>query len=540
MKRDKPYIPLQYRQKADEPAVNRIRSAQSFPIQWSTPWRHGIFKTVLVLLVVAFAAHEAYAVVRHDLSAVYPSNGPLMTDAAGYRNNGSGGLNNVGGNGNFWTFAPNSQTNARNLNFNSGNVNPLNNNNRSNGFSVRPSRALGEVAGFFNEMRYTYHDIHAIVTMAYLKARENERSTDSQLEFEMDLEGNIRLLSLELFRRQWYPQPLDWFVNLEPTVREVFAPKFRDRVVSHVLFMMISPIFERYFVYDSFSCRLEKGTLVGIERLEHHIRSVTDNFRYEAWSLNYDISAFFMSIDRSRLHETIFAYLGKHQKRHPDAIDYDFARFLVTTLVLRDPLEGCVYHGNPGLIKLIQPGKSLRDQKPGVGIPIGDVNNQLCSNIYLTPLDWFIKRELRIRNSVRYVDDGKMLHRSYDYLCECRDRASEFLAREYSLKFHPNKTTITNLADTTYFLGAAIKPYRRYARNDTVARFKRYIVEADAAIASGRLHPADALTHLNSRLGYLSHFNERKMIGKALAGAQHVTGLFDIAKDYTKVTIKKT
>lgn len=61
--------------------------------------------------------------------------------ASGYRNRTSGGLNNVGGNGYYWSSASNSRANAYNLNFNSGNVNPLNNNNRANGFSVRPVRA---------------------------------------------------------------------------------------------------------------------------------------------------------------------------------------------------------------------------------------------------------------------------------------------------------------------------------------------------------------------------------------------------------------
>lgn len=64
--------------------------------------------------------------------------------AAGNRNNGSGGLNNVGSNGNYWLSAANSQTNARNLNFNSGNVNPQNNNNRANGFSVCPVAVVPE------------------------------------------------------------------------------------------------------------------------------------------------------------------------------------------------------------------------------------------------------------------------------------------------------------------------------------------------------------------------------------------------------------
>jgi hypothetical protein len=47
------------------------------------------------------------------------------------------GLNNRGSNGNYWSASINSQTNGYNLNFNASEVNPANNNNRYNGFSVR-------------------------------------------------------------------------------------------------------------------------------------------------------------------------------------------------------------------------------------------------------------------------------------------------------------------------------------------------------------------------------------------------------------------
>lgn len=55
--------------------------------------------------------------------------------AAGYRNGAS--VNNVGSNGNYWSSSVNNENNAYNVNFNSGNLNPQNNNNRYNGFSVR-------------------------------------------------------------------------------------------------------------------------------------------------------------------------------------------------------------------------------------------------------------------------------------------------------------------------------------------------------------------------------------------------------------------
>ena len=64
------------------------------------------------------------------------SRGHIIFPAAGYRNNSSGSLNNVGSNGNYWSATANSGTNGRYMNFNSSGVN-WNNNNRSNGYSVR-------------------------------------------------------------------------------------------------------------------------------------------------------------------------------------------------------------------------------------------------------------------------------------------------------------------------------------------------------------------------------------------------------------------
>jgi uncharacterized protein (TIGR02145 family) len=60
--------------------------------------------------------------------------------ASGYRNGTSGALSSVGSRGYFWSFAPYSQTSARNLDFYSGNVYPLYDGYRANGFAVRPSR----------------------------------------------------------------------------------------------------------------------------------------------------------------------------------------------------------------------------------------------------------------------------------------------------------------------------------------------------------------------------------------------------------------
>ena len=388
-------------------------------------------------------------------------------------------------------------------------------------------------------MKYGYRDIHELTTLAYLDARRHERTTTAQLEFEVDQERNLARLASQLSCRNWKPGAMDWFVLNYPTIREVFAPAFRDRVVSHVLFNMIAPIFERYFIHDSFSCRKGKGTLYGIERFEHHIRSVTDNYRRDAWCLNIDISGYFMSIDRSRLYRIIWKTLDKNRERYPDEIDYDFADYLICSFLFRDPLEGCHFIGRRNLIHLVPSNKSLFTQEKGVGLPIGDVGNQLNSNIYLNELDHFVKRTLGVRNYCRYVDDARILRADYVRLLEDRDRVAEFLDRELALTLHPIKTKITSLYETNYFLGAAIKPHRRYVQNDSLRRFRKFIREADESLADGTATADDILPTLNARLGYLRHFDERMATRKALESAEHVLDTFAIYRDMKKATIKQ-
>ncbi|MBO4244549.1 MAG: hypothetical protein J5882_05795 [Bacteroidales bacterium] len=64
----------------------------------------------------------------------------MFLPAAGYRNGTD--VNDVGDNGNYWSSSANDENNAWNLNFNSDNVNPDDNDNRYNGQSVRLVRRL--------------------------------------------------------------------------------------------------------------------------------------------------------------------------------------------------------------------------------------------------------------------------------------------------------------------------------------------------------------------------------------------------------------
>ena len=494
-------------------------------------------------------AQSAFAFVTTSAAAF--SQRSLTQTASGYRNNASGACNNVGSNGNYWSSAANSATNAYNLNFNSGNVNPLNNNNRANGFSVRPVRAFErpKTDSFaYPVVTISKDELHRLLVLAYLDARQNERNKTSQLAFELNLESNIDQLCNQLYNRDWEPMPAMCFIINEPVKREVFAPRFPDRIVSHLLFNMIAPLFERTLIYDSYSCRKGKGTLFGVQRFEHHIRSATDNFRHEAFVLNFDISGYFMNINKGILYNTLCKTFEAYRFRHVDGvriwndvIDINFADYIIRRLLFRNPAESCIRVGDVHEWDDLPKHKSLFFSPLGTGVTIGDLTSQLFSNIHLNPLDQYVKRELHLKHYGRYVDDGRAVHRSAAYLEECIPAIAQFLHDKLLLSLHPSKCTITSTNDDVFFLGAHCRPYRRYAANRTVASFHRAIHELEFAFSGKFALDIDdytkAISRLNSYLGYFRHFREFKMLDNTLRDSS-LRNVFLFTKDYRKAVFR--
>lgn len=108
---------------------------------------------------------------------------------------------------------------------------------------------------------------------AYFDARKNKRSTQNALAFEKHFESYIFELADEIMEKRYTIKPSICFIVNKPVKREIFAADFRDRVVHHLIYNYISPIFEKVFINDSYSCRVGKGTHYGISRVEHFIRS---------------------------------------------------------------------------------------------------------------------------------------------------------------------------------------------------------------------------------------------------------------------------
>ena len=113
--------------------------------------------------------------------------------------------------------------------------------------------------------------------LAFKRARKGKTTKPYVMEFEADLENNLKQLGYELENFTYSPSPLTTFIVKDPKTRKISASHFRDRVVHHALCNVISPIFEKDFIYDSFANRKGKGTHSTIKRFEQFMKKVSFN-----------------------------------------------------------------------------------------------------------------------------------------------------------------------------------------------------------------------------------------------------------------------
>lgn len=304
-----------------------------------------------------------------------------------------------------------------------------------------------------NDVNFTVDEL----LCAYYDCRRRKRNTTNALEFEANLERNIMTLYRELADGSYRPGTSICFVVTRPKPREVWAADFRDRVVHHLLYNRIADRFHRSFIADSCACIPGRGTLYGANRLEHKVRSITQNWSSRAYYLKLDMANFFVSIDKNILHGLLARKITEPR-----------VMWLTDTILFHDPRENVRVKSTPGLLALIPPHKSLFNQPAHLGLPIGNLSSQFFANVYLNLLDHFVKHQIGARHYVRYVDDMVLLHESPEWLNSARRDIGSFVAERLGLALNPRKTILQPIDRGVDFVGQIIKPWRRVLRRTTI------------------------------------------------------------------------
>lgn len=344
---------------------------------------------------------------------------------------------------------------------------------------------------------------------AYYDARRHKRSTLNALEFEINYEQNLIELWQELKSGNYQIGRSVAFIVSDPVRREIIASPFRDRVIHHLVFNYINPIFEPLFINDSYSCREKRGTSYGINRIAHFIRSSSSNYQQDCYILKLDLSGYFMSINHQRLYAKIYDCLDGYR----DKINFDLELVLalLRKIIFHDYTANCVIQGGQSGWQGLPKNKSLFYASTGFGLPIGNLTSQLFSNIYLNDFDHYIKRQLKFRYYGRYVDDIIIVHQNKGRLKTAINEIRDYLIVSLDLKLHPKKIYLQSTNHGVDFLGALIKPYRSYTRSRAKNNFYQSIIginqelQNNTPIAKDRL--AKMRASVNSYLGLMNQYN---------------------------------
>ena len=329
-----------------------------------------------------------------------------------------------------------------------------------------------------------YTDMMCYLLTAYREARRHKANTASCIRFSMNLEEELDELARTIMDQTYTMRRSIRFPVKTPVLREVIAADFRDRVPHHYVYDYVNPHLELELIDDCYSCRVGRGTGYGVDRLEHHIRSCSQNYTRPCWVLQLDLSGYFMSINRQKLlamAEGLMERIGRKRDDHGQLLGeqprHRYVAWLLRQIILYDPLSNCEVHDRQQLLPMLPRTKSLEYAPPGVGMPIGNLTSQMLSNLYLNGFCHWVKRVLRVKHFGDYVDDTYYISHDREWLLSLIPRIQQYLAKELDLRLNLNKTRLTECKKGVSFLGIHLKPYRRYVKSETLWRMRQQIAE---------------------------------------------------------------
>ncbi len=296
------------------------------------------------------------------------------------------------------------------------------------------------------------------------------------LEFEFWFEDNLFLLYQELKSKTYKHAKYSSFYVQDPKLRRIHKAEVRDRIVHHLISKYLEQIYDKTFIFDSYSCRLGKGTHKAVDRLQNFIRKVSKNNTVPCFVLKCDIKKFFDSIDHKNLADIL-----KRKIRDKNILN------LAKEIINSFPTEN------------------------NKGIPLGNLTSQHFANIYLNEFDQFVKHQLKVKYYIRYTDDFVIVASDELYLKSLIAPIRSFLADKLALELHPKKVVICKFHQGVDYLGYKVLPHYQLLRTKTKKRIFRKLEGRVEEYKKGLINRQSLEQFFQSYLGILTHTDAYKL-----------------------------
>lgn len=319
--------------------------------------------------------------------------------------------------------------------------------------------------------------------IAFKRAAKGKRKKSDVAAFEFDLEANLFALQEELQTQTYQPGAYFNFHIYDPKPRLISAAPFRDRVMHHALCQVIEPIWERRFIYDTYACRVGKGTHRALNRTTQFARAYP-------YVLKCDVEHFFPNMDHAIL-------ATEFTRRIADPATLRLCQLILDSGagIHRAECEPPTFPGDD-IFALARPR----------GLPIGNLTSQFWANVYLNPLDQFVKQDLKCRACLRYVDDFLLFAPDKASLHLWRLQIIEFL-RTLRLTLHEAEAAVFPVATGIPFLGWRVYPHQRRLKRRNGVAFQRRFALMRRALVRGRLTPDRMQASIQRWVAHVAHGN---------------------------------
>lgn len=210
------------------------------------------------------------------------------------------------------------------------------------------------------------------------------------------------------------------FIVYEPKMRPIVSTRIKDRVFQRSLCdNYLYAAITKSFIYDNCACQIGKGTDFALKRLGIQMQKFVRKHGIVGCVLKCDIKNYFGSTP----HSVAKAAIAR-------CVSDEWAFTLVCDII--DSFD--------------------QGEDPDVGMGLGSQITQLTQLAVLDPLDHFIKKKLKIKCYIRYMDDFILIHESIEYLKYCREEIRKQLGI-LSLTLSEKKTKTFPLSQGINFLG---------------------------------------------------------------------------------------
>ncbi len=249
---------------------------------------------------------------------------------------------------------------------------------------------------------------------AFYKAAKSKRIKNEVLDFEKNLDVNLKKLQQQIISGNIKTGDYHYFKIYDPKERTICAASFPERVLHHAIMNICHPFFERQLIYHTYATRIGKGTYSALDKAKEYVK------KYSFYA-KLDVRKYFDNIS----HHVLNNLLAKI--------------FKDKTLLL---------HFN----KIISSYKV----NSGYGIPIGNLTSQYFANFYLSSADHYAKEKLKVPGYIRYMDDILLFDNDKKVLKEKLAEFKNFVETNFLLSFKPSTQNYTRMGVS--FLGYRLFP----------------------------------------------------------------------------------